>query len=523
MSVLLDKGMKYIQYKYPVMHMALTEHRTHLDKRISFKNRPYQVGIFKDKSLNKVYMKSTQNGISEYVIIFSMHDCMEGRNILYTFPTETLKNRFVSARFDKTVENTPYYKQNRKDLNSTSIKGFKKGIINFVNSNSPANFTEFVAHTVVVEEKDQCNQINLNMTDERQSGVEEHKIKIEISNPTINEYGIHNSFLDSDQKWWHIKCGCGKYIKPDFFTHVVEKIDQEDYVLRDKEYEWDMERDVYLICEHCGRPVNRYSSGEWVSENQSKISGWQISKLYSGTDTISKMVKRFQKGLVNDNALQRFYNGDLGIPYTGKGAKLIDEQLDRCKREYNEQDGSKSPCVVGVDVGKVLSVLVADIVRENGINKLRIIRVDEVKNKEDLINLYNYYNIKCFCIDGEPEIRMVKSLKSMKPNIWASDYKHTQSLKDSIDNKARIINVDRTSIMDTVKEAVLLENVLFPKNAKSITNLYDQLKAPTRIWVDRESHPQGGYYKYVEGTKADHYYHSLVNLLLAQKILLMMR
>jgi phage terminase large subunit GpA-like protein len=95
-----------------------------------------------------------------------------------------------------------------------------------------------------------------------------------VGNPTIVGFGIDYEYAKSDQKKWNIKHRCGKHINPDFFQHVVREVDKGVYVLRDREWKRDMNRDIYPICPHCNKPYDRHQSGLWIPSVESDISGY---------------------------------------------------------------------------------------------------------------------------------------------------------------------------------------------------------------------------------------------------------
>ena len=132
------------------MDFALKYHRTHLNKKLRFHDRPYQRAIYKDDSRCITVIKSTQNGISEYLICRSIFETITKHdNCLFVLPTDLVKTRYVMSRFNKSIIHTAHYKNNLKKTDSVSLKEFQ-GIINFVGSNSPGNFTEFVARIVKI-------------------------------------------------------------------------------------------------------------------------------------------------------------------------------------------------------------------------------------------------------------------------------------------------------------------------------------------------------------------------------------
>ncbi len=210
----------------PALFTAITYHRTHKNERIDFINYKYLKDIYLDNSDYIVIEKSTQSGLTEWLIIKAMCKAKEGRSIFYVLPTFDLRNRFVNNRINRSIEFSPYYKNLIRESNagiseSVSLKHIGNGSIAFVGSNSPAAFSEYPADDLIIDELDHCDQENLGMADKRLSN-STHKMIIKISNPTINDYGIDWEFKKSDKKQWFIKCECGQWINPDFFSKCSE-------------------------------------------------------------------------------------------------------------------------------------------------------------------------------------------------------------------------------------------------------------------------------------------------------------
>lgn len=507
-DVVISKGQLYLKDQ-PLLYTALFHHKTHENKPIRFENHKYLLDIYKDKNPNIVIISCTQSGKSEWLICKANRSAIDNRNVLYVMPTEVLRSRFVSARFDKTVEYTPYYHEKIKELNSATLKSFGTGIINFIGSNSEQGFTEFKAYDIIIDELDRCNQDNIIMATRRQSSIpEELRTMTQTGNPTFLNYGLDVLYKETDSKKWFSICpNCEEYINLDFFKHVVRQVDNNDYELLDTDFDFMQTRDVFLLCDKCGKFFEKPSNGKWVKEKQSLKSGYLISKMFATPVKIRELVENFQKGLTDDTAMQRFYNDDLGLAYTSTGAKITDSMLDDCISNYNLMTECKEPCIFGADVGTVINIVIARLYE----NKMQIIALYEIKDEKEIYKLFQRYNIVCGCIDGEPEKRMVRELKANIKKLWSSDY--IQGLKDSIDIQNKIIKVDRTTILDGVKEDILLNNIMLPQNAKSIENFYEQMTSSIRVYDEDKQ-----LYKWVE-TSADHYFHAFANMKMARKLL----
>ena len=500
------------------MWMALKYHRTHKDKEIRFDDRQFLAKIYSSEDPYIVVMKSTQCGISEWLIINSIGKALKGRGIFYVLPTFALAARFVRNRIDRSVSFTQYYKRiigssKLAKAESMMLKHIASGSIAFVGSNVAGVFTEYPADDLIIDELDYCEQDNIEMGWERLSASEDKK-EIRVSNPTVEGYGIDNEYSNTNQYEWYISCECGKYIHPDFFVHVVRKTPSGKYILRDEEWDRLGSKDINLICDKCERPLNRKGAGVWGARypGRKKI-GFHVSKLFSTNVEIREIVDRFERGLTSDIIFQRFYNADLGVPFTASGAKVSDQMLDELIEDYTmaPPDGG-SISIMGIDVGKVLHIVIGQLLPDK---RLKTVYIGEAQNYEDIETLYKTYSVRLGVIDAMPETRLSKRVVATLKNMFMCFYGDVK--KDSIDIYNKILTVERTQALDNVKEAILLKNIILPRNARTIPSYYPQMIASTRVWDEKRQR-----YFWTEGSKDDHYMHAEAYMILARKLLVML-
>lgn len=506
---------------FPRLYIALAHHVTHKTERLTFQDHLYLLDIYKDPSDQIFIIKSSQSGLSEWLICFTIFDAIEGRTILYVLPTVDLMRDFVKTRINISVAETNlYYKLSKykaantklKDNDSTNSKSFGKGVIKYVGTHSENAFIGTPADTLAIDEWDRCNQDNLTLAPSRLSH-SKHKRIIGISNPIYKGHGIDRKYDETDKKRWFKKCEhCGHWFDFDFFKHVVEEVEEKIYIVRDPNWEEGMEH-IDMICDNpkCGKPVARFDSGEWVPEKPSiKKSGYRINKLFSSTETIFELVTRFNDSLLNDTKLRNFYNMDLGIAYTPQGAIVSRDLLDKCVRDFPMLSSSTDRCVAGIDVGAMINVSIGRVNDNNGID---LIGIYEVKDEEGVIQLLNDFNTKGHVVDALPESRLSRKIAKARPNGWTCYYNNPkETIK--LNMKEQIVNVDRTVSLDYVKEYLSSGRLNLPRNAASIPNFYPQMMASTRVYDEDK--------KKVEwiDTSPDHYFHSTGYMITAYRILM---
>lgn len=519
------KRLEYYRTHYPNFYNALICHRNHKGEKITFKKYRYLIPIYLDESDYIVIRKSTQCGATEWLIITALNKANIGRGVFYVLPTYSLVSRFVKNRMDASIQFTPYYKMiqknspmEKKRSESVSLLHFGRGVIAFVGSNSSAGFTEFPADDLIIDELDECDQENLPMAEERLSA-SKHKKYIKIANPTISSFGIDAEYKNTDMKRWMLKCPhCSNWLNPDFFIHVVKEVEENQYMILDQKYNRYGKKDIDLICEKCGKEVDRFSKGVWIAQRKSDKSGYHINKLFSTNTKIKELMERFENGLSDETILQRFYNGDLGVPYTGSGAKLTYDILDACKKSYIMPQGSQKPCVCGIDVGSVMHVKISEILPDN---ILRTVFIGELPVEyQEIVDLRKKFNIICGCIDALPEQSFAKKVCRLKGffKVFYSD----SAKRDSVNPQDKIVTVNRTASLDQVRSSYIEERQLLPQNADKIlpvgpdgkSEFYNQMCASTRVLDEKKNR-----YDWKEGDLPDHYFHADNYMLIAKRVL----
>lgn len=131
-----------IMHKWLPLFFAMSCHRTHRGVPLDFINNPFLKQIYADESPDAGVMKSTQCGLSEYILCREIALACSGRNIFHVLPTDRLIGRFVRERMDKTIEATQKYRdivKQTKSADNITMKQFGAGTIVFVGSNSESS------------------------------------------------------------------------------------------------------------------------------------------------------------------------------------------------------------------------------------------------------------------------------------------------------------------------------------------------------------------------------------------------
>ena len=497
--------------------LAIKHHKTHKNEYLNFKTHPYQKKIYFDKSKYLVIIKSTQNGVSEYLLVRAIGHAIQGMRVFYVLPTFELVKRFVDERYTKTTQNTSYYRMlvravkeimDIKQTESVKSKDIGEGNIAFVNSGSSVGFTEYPADEVIIDELDKCDKTNIEMAWERLSA-SEYRWQTKISNPTYKNMGIDAEYEDTDQMEWFVPCPNGHKVRLDWFEHVVREINKDEYILRDKEWSWNSGKDIRPICDICDKPINRHGFGEWDATSESVKRGYRLTKLFTGTVSMIELYDRFQKGLKNDEILQRFYNADLGEGYIAKGKKISEEMLKACARDY--RPGTEDGLILaGVDVGTWYHYIIVKLMPE-GI--MKTLCVGKERDTEELKRIIMEYKVNCFVVDAEPETREARKIANIKKLGFVCHIKNPKN--DLIDIKRKSLTVSRTPSIDAVKELILTNTIIFPHSIVNDKEFVKNMTTCVRVYNSDKN-------KYDWIGKPDHWLMALAMCLIARRLIILL-
>lgn len=490
-------------------------------QKLTFKQRPYLVGLYNDQSNQIVVKKSVQCGISEWAICDAFSNAESGLNILYVLPKYALRNRFVK-RINKVITRSKYYKDQIGENDSLWQKTYNGSEIVFASSETDSDFIEFPADEFIIDELDFCDQENILLAPDRISASNYGYQRV-ISTPTHEDFGIDQRYKESDQKEWNIKCDhCNENQELDFFENVVRSIGENVYELIDQEWnEIKNKRDINVYCRKCKKEINRFSEGSWISKNGSNgISGYHISKLITPNILISDLWKTYQKAQSNASLLRRFYNSDLGLSYTVEGDRLTRPSLIKCRSDHvmiqakeeidqnKKGEGQYGKYYMGVDVGNLIHVVIKD-------QSNKIVLIKTVGSFNDCSQIMNNFDVRSCVVDIRPETRKVREFQNdHKDKVLLCEYIDSNITKEEIfkvDRKEGVIQAHRTQSIDQMIADILQLKIKLPKDTPR--DFFDQMTKPVRILEETKKGPEA---RWTKGN--DHYFHALNYCNIAQRI-----
>jgi len=482
----------------------------------SFAQHEYLRPIYECDAKEIWVMKSSQCGISEWLFANAFYiGCELNANVFYAFPKKTDMQVMVQERVNPVISFSPMLLElmSKHDIvNNLDLKQLGKNYINFRGSQNYSAISSIQADAVLYDELDRMIQGHVGIIEKR-ADASPLQLQRGVSTPTFDEFGIQKKFTGGTQKSWFIKCPhCGKEQTPTFNGNLVKS----------------QRRGVLFVCESCGEEIDRLMRGRYISGNPgAPYESFHISKLYTGRTDLDKLYHRYEqamRGELLELTLQEFYNADMGVPYTPKGAQLTDNDLLACITEtsHKNEDILRNT-TMGVDIqGSLLRIVIEKSVDES---KRRVIfRTIKYANSiesdlDRLAVLMERHDVNLAILDAQPETRFVKEFANRYPGrVLICYYPNDRHLKSfcHVDYDKHTVSVHRTSYMDRVRNLVMMRKIILPADARSTRDVFKHLKAPIRVIVEDEK-TGDRYSTYIKKTPDD-YFHAFLYAEVAKEI-----
>ena len=495
-----------------------------------FEGDDWLVQIYKDKHRSICIIKCVQCGISEWAIIVTLTECINGRSVLYVLPSKSFKTDFIAKRIDGLFEKVPFYSAGVGKTDNKGIKSLWSGYMKIVGSNIKVDLQSDPAQVAIVDELDECHQNNLELVDGRTdaafklTGIEPRRI--DISNPTIEGCGIDGKYEESDQREWKITCKFCKLEQPlDWFVNFVYQDDKNKYHLIDKDWHEELDRDIRGYCADCRNEIDRLSKGQWIAKYPERVThGYHISQLFTGQKTIRQIYAKFLKGLKDVIALQVFYNSILGLPFTNAGFKITPKLLASCVEKGYTMPESAIASVAGVDIGKDVHIQISTL-KDKKRYKAYVNHIPLTDEFEaELFFVLKSYGVKVCVIDAMPETGLVRKFQKYARKrgirVFLCRFQSGISIKEmKPDKKTGEINPDRTQAFDACFDSYRSNEVILPDNWRDIGHSIYKIQMCHNIRRLVEDDKGNKHYTWTAGKKkADHYHLADIYELFAARV-----
>lgn len=412
---------------------------------LDFRDRLFLLDILTDWSQEIVIKKCAQIGGSvtfNIKVLFAI--IKRGWNILYTFPTDSDVQEFVSSKTNKLIQQNP---QVFAGLPTDNIerKEFNGRFLHFKGTVSK---TAAIMTTSDVNVHDEASRSDQQVIEMMRSRTKASKFKGRwlFSNPTTEKDAIDEAWHQSDQKEWTITCEhCGK----EQILSWPESIDKE--------------RSCYQ-CKECKKKISDKTRrlGKWVPQKPgNKISGYHISLLMAPWISAAEIIKD------SEGDMEYFYNFVLGEPYSPGDLRVSRATI---LDNWTPKDLTGGDYYLGVDVGNVKHYVLGT---DKGVT--RIGRFTQWSDLDDLMKQYKPYLV----IDAMPDNTMskyyVENYRTALMSFFQENTNNPQMLVwwGEGDRKG-IVYSHRNRILDQLIDEILNARMLF--GMPSDRDLHDYLR-----------------------------------------------
>ena len=315
------------------------------------------------------------------------------------------------------------------------LKHIGPGYVFLRGTDSRRQIASVDADLVILDEYDQMAEGVLELAQRRTASSRAPRI-IVASTPRDPEAGINGLFLQSDQRRYLLPCpSCGR----------------EQYLTW--QHNVDLER-ALVVCRDCRAPMDVLVPGRWEPQAPgNQLHGYHLGRLYAPWANIPAMIEASQAP--TPLGRQEFYNSDLGEPFTLPGGGLSPDVLDRCRQEYTFADYAGQQCVMGVDVGLKLHVVVRELPegwRSDPARPRPLWVADILDDFEELEPIAERFNVAAVVLDADPEVRKVTEfVKAHKGPARAARYNRFEpgyELVPSGHGRPRMIRLHRVEAID---------------------------------------------------------------------------
>ena len=427
-------------------------------KPFSYEQHEYLVEPYQDDHPFQVEMKAAQMGLTTRAMLRSLYKCRyaEFRGVLYLFPSRTDALDFSKSRISNLIDENPNtIGEWLKDTDSAGLKKVWNSFLYIRGMHSKVGLKSIPVDFVIFDELDEAPQNSVDVAMERM-GHSEHRLVLQLSNPTLPDYGIDKAFQETDQRYWLLKCEkCGEYTcLEDTFPDCL--ITVKNRVIR--------------ACQKCKHELNP-SIGQWVAKHPSVTDkrGYHYSQLFSHFINPGDILHQFR----TTNNLTDFYNLKIGNAYVEAQNRLsVQEVLGLCGTEgIVSQD--KGPCFMGVDQGKNLHVVIG---KRHPQKAGKIIHLEVYRDWEELDRLMTSFRVIRCVVDALPETRNARAFAERhRGKVFLNYYNQHQKGSYKWNEQELIVQCNRTESLDASHREIMEQTLILPKNCGIVQEFAEHL------------------------------------------------
>lgn len=472
----------------------------------SFEGHEYLRAIYDDTSPHVVLSKAAQIGGTTWAILRSLHACLQDLNVMYFFPTKTDVLEFSKARVSPLLADNPFLSEMMRDTDTAGLKRIGSAYLYLRGMQSHVGMKSVPADMVVFDELDEASAAARVMALERLSH-SDYKRVIELSNPSLPDYGIDEQYQKSDQRHWTLQCPkCGHWTALD--REFPMRLGEEVRVIQQRP-----DGTFYRACPRCASELN-LAAGEWVADFPGRsVHGYRISQLFSPKVDPGAILQEYRTAQYPE----RFYNLKIGVPWTDLGTRLdVASVLSLCGDAAMAESDRSGIATMGVDTGKQLHVVIlADEWRASA-HRRQLLHLAVVHDFAELDALIDRFQVERCVIDGLPEIHATREFARRHPGrVFMNFFNEHQRGSLNWDMTTQLLTCNRTEALDASRAVIREKEIVLPRRSPWMEEFAKHMAADARMLKEDE---ETGIkkYRYIR-TGEDHFSLAFTYAILAGK------
>lgn len=458
------------------------ENRHFKGQPFSFDEHEYLRELYSEPLARHPYIvleKAAQMGASEYAMtrvlwFLDRHPKTKG---IFFLPSERLVQDFSSDRVGPVIDDSPRLSRVASGTQNVGLKHIGHSSLYMRGMFHKSGVKSIDADFIIFDELDEAAPKNKQQAVERVSHSRFGYV-LELSTPTLPGYGIDLEWNNTDQRYWHVACGCPEGV-------VLEDTFPECVILKEGGY--------VLRCPKCGKEdldpnipakVGEYSGWIPKAPEKSEKRGYHLTQLFSRIIPLGKIMTLWNSGRDRDE----FYNSKLGMPFAGDRMPLNYDVLRACQVEgytlepKRENEGER--IFMGVDQGLELHIWVVKQM-ENG--KLKLIWLERPMYSAGndpfvrVADLLRRLKPNCTVIDAMPSIISARQVADAHKNVYVCHYSETTKDKFKFDRDTHKVIAHRTDLLDEMVDDWLNQRLVIPAGNPEVEAILPHFKSLAKV------------------------------------------
>lgn len=479
----------------------------------------FQKQIVDDMHRNMSVIKCSQIGLTE--VQMRKFAAFLARNVgvsgIFSLPNDDMYRRVSSTRFGPMVNSEPVFNLGyEKPIRRMDLYQINQSFGYFV-GNKESDATSINADLLFHDEVDLSDQEMLGLFQSRLQG-SDYRITQGFSTPTFEGFGIDSSFRASDQHEYMCKCDhCGHWNIPEFNPEFIvipglpsdlNDLSEIDADIADK---LDLPN-AYVQCESCQNPLDLAdpSKRQWVPRYPGRRGrGYRVTPFCTPRLTIEYIVEQLVQYRQKD-ALRRFYNTVLGMPYNDSNARLSELEIRAIMQGPSQPALGKVPIAVGIDMGITAHMVIMSLETRAIIGWRQVVATNLV---DELKTLMKDYELVVGAIDRNPYTPLAEEIRDLTGGrIIPVEYANSVmapavNIKKTELDELSHIQANRTVMIDAVVGAIRKRQITFTGYGSHEALIVQHLRDMVRI----EQPDTSAVWQKLSGN--DHFFHALAYVL----------